>query len=162
VIFVTVGSMFQFDRLIRAVDELVGEGLLTGDVLAQIGHGLYEPRHMAFDRFLAKPAYDLRVDQAAALIGHAGAGTIALALERHKPLLAVPRRQRYAESVNDHQIVTARKFGALGHILVADDVSDIRRILPQLYVFTPKVREARPHDLALRIGAFLESLSPRD
>jgi UDP-N-acetylglucosamine transferase subunit ALG13 len=68
---------------------------------------------MAFERFLAKPQYDLRVDEASALIGAAGAGTIALALERHKPLLAVPRMKRYKESVNDHQIMAAAKFGQL-------------------------------------------------
>ena len=157
-IFLTVGSMFPFDRLIRTVDQLVGEGVITDKVVAQIGHGLYEPQHMAFDRFLAKPQYDLQIDAASVLIGHAGVGTIALALERHKPLLAVPRMKRYKESVNDHQFMAAKKFGQMGHILVATDVGDIRGMLAQLQTFMPRPREVRSHSLAVRIGKFLETL----
>ena len=73
-IFLTVGSTFPFDRLVRAVDDLAGMQRIGQDVVAQIGAGLYEPRHMKFDRFLAKPQYEKRVQEATALIAHAGAG----------------------------------------------------------------------------------------
>ena len=101
-IFLTVGSMFPFDRMIRAVDEMVGDRRITETVTAQIGDGRYEPKNFAFDRFLDKPRYDERVGQADLLLGHAGAGTIALALERDKRLLVVPRLRAHREHVNDH------------------------------------------------------------
>lgn len=157
-IFLTVGSMFPFDRLVQAVDELVGRGVIANTVVAQIGDGIYEPRHMAFDRFLSKSQYDLRVEEASALIGHAGAGTIAMALQRRKPLLAVPRMKRYRESVNDHQIVTGKKFEQLGHILLATDVHEISSRLARLETFVPRIRQVRSHELALRIGTFLQTL----
>src|SRR5450631_2409173 len=100
--------MFPFDRLVKSIDEMLGQKLIDDVVVAQIGDGHYEPRHMAFDRYLAKPEYDKRIVAATMLMGHAGAGTIALALTHRKPLLIVPRLKKYNEHVNDHQVVTAR------------------------------------------------------
>lgn len=157
-IFLTVGSMFPFDRLVRAVDEFVGQGHITGEVVAQIGDGRYEPRHVPFDRFLAKPQYDQRVADSTALVAHAGAGTIALALAQHKPLLVVPRLKRFKEHVNDHQVSTARKFEQLGHVLVAYDAEHIPAKLAELAGFLPQARHADSLRMARRIGAFLDSL----
>ncbi len=159
-IFLTVGSMFPFDRLVQAVDEMVAQKLITETVIAQIGDGKYEPRHMAFERYLAKPDFDRRLAEATMLIAHAGAGTIALALQLHKPLLVVPRLGKFREHVNDHQVVTARKYGELGHVLVASEVSEIPAQLAALKHFQPRSREVRPRELARRIGAFLETTLP--
>lgn len=157
-IFLTVGSMFPFDRLIRTVDDLVGQGLITEPLLAQIGDGRYEPRHVEFCRFLGKPDYDLKVQQADRLIAHAGAGTIALALRHRKPLLVVPRLHQHGEHVNDHQLATARKFAELGHVLVARDSAEILAQMPALQHFMPRPREVRPQALAQRIGDFMDTL----
>jgi UDP-N-acetylglucosamine transferase subunit ALG13 len=153
--------MFPFDRLVQAIDEMVGRQQIAETVVAQIGDGRYEPRHMAFDRYLAKPDYDRRFAEATMLIAHAGAGTIALALQHHKPLLVVPRLGRFKEHVNDHQVVTARKYGELGHVLVAADVGEIADRLAALRTFQPRSREVRPRELALRIGEFLQTIRPR-
>jgi UDP-N-acetylglucosamine transferase subunit ALG13 len=158
VIFLTVGSMFPFDRLIRAVDQMVADGRITDPVVAQIGDGKYEPRHMPFDRFLGKPEYDRRVGEATLLVAHAGAGTIAMALAQRKPLLVLPRLKRFGEHVNDHQVATARKFEQLGHVLVAYEEGDIASKIGALKRFSPRQREADPQALARRIGQFLETL----
>jgi len=150
--------MFPFDRLVQAVDEMVAQKLIDDTVIAQIGDGRYEPRHMAFDRYLAKPEYDRRFAAATMLIAHAGAGTIALALQHHKPLLVVPRLGKFKEHVNDHQVATARKYGELGHVLVACEVSQIPAGLAALKQFQPRSREVRPHELARRIGVFFQTL----
>lgn len=157
-IFVTVGSMFPFDRLIRAVDELVQRGVITDAIEAQIGDGTYEPKHMPFDRFLSKPDYEAKLKRCDAIIAHAGAGTIALALAHHKPLLVLPRQAKFAEHVNDHQIPTARKFGELEHVLVANEVEDLPTQLPYLSAFRPKPREVHADRLASRIGQFLRDI----
>jgi UDP-N-acetylglucosamine transferase subunit ALG13 len=152
--------MFPFDRLVQSVDEMLGGKLIEGTIVAQIGDGRYEPRHMAFDRYLAKPDYDRRIVDAQMLIGHAGAGTIALALKHRKPLLVVPRLGKFKEHVNDHQVDTAHKYEELGYVLVAYEMQDIPAKLAALKNFQPRSREARPQDLARRIGAFLETLLP--
>ena len=161
-IFLTVGSMFPFDRLVRSVDEMLGHKLIDGDIVAQIGNGLYEPKHMTFDRYVEKSEYDEKVAAATMLIGHAGAGTIALALRHRKPLLVVPRLKQYKEHVNDHQVVTARKYENLGYVLVAYDMQAIPEKLHALQTFLPQPRETRPQDMARRIGAFLNALIPKE
>ena len=155
-IFLTVGSMFPFDRLVRAVDAMVAEGTITERVFAQIGDGRYQPRHMEFERFLTKPQYENRVSEARVLVAHAGAGTIDLALAGNKPLLVVPRLKRLGEHVNDHQVATARKFEQLGHVLAAYELMDIPGKLAELGAFSPRPRLVDPERMARRIGEFID------
>ena len=157
-ILLTVGSMFPFDRLVRAVDELVAAGVITNAVHAQIGSGRYEPKSMSFDRFLDKPSFDTLLASADSIISHAGIGTIATALSLGKPLLVLPRRSCYGEIVNDHQVATARKFGELGHLLVAESESDIRQGLVSLQTFRPTPRHANARGIAERVALYLKTL----
>ena len=158
-IFLTVGSMFPFDRLIQAVDEMVGDGRITDQVTAQIGDGKYEPKNFPFKRFMGKPEYERELANATYLIAHAGAGTIALALESGKPLLVVPRRSANKEHVNDHQIATARKFAELGHVLVANETVELPVKLSQLKSFVATHRAVDSERMARRIGLILKSVS---
>ena len=154
-IFLTVGSMFPFDRLIQAVDEMVGDGRITDKVSAQIGDGKYEPKNFPFKRFMGKPEYERELAAASYLIAHAGAGTIAQALETGKPLLVLPRLSANKEHVNDHQIATARKFAELGHVLVANHASELPRQLFRLKSFIPKHREVDSEQMARRVALVL-------
>jgi UDP-N-acetylglucosamine transferase subunit ALG13 len=155
VILVTVGSMFPFDRLVREVDALVGAGRIDEEVVAQIGDGRYEPRHMPFHRFLSRVEFDGLLERASLLVSHAGAGTIAMALQHHKRLLVVPRLARFGEHVNDHQMATARRFEELQHVLVAYELAKLPERLQALRGFEPRERHASPQRLAERIGRFL-------
>ena len=118
-IFLTVGTLFGFDRLVRAVDEAIAEGSITDTVFAQIGPGSYTPREMDHVVYLEKEEFDETFHRCEGMISHAGMGNISLALKQEKPLLVVPRLRRYGEHVNDHQYETAYKFEKLGHIVVA-------------------------------------------
>lgn len=47
-IFITLGSQkFQFDRLLKEVDKLVGEQFINQEVFAQIGYSKYKPKNFA-------------------------------------------------------------------------------------------------------------------
>jgi beta-1,4-N-acetylglucosaminyltransferase len=159
VIFLTVGSRYGFDRLVRAVDDMVDRGEIQEEITAQIGLGGYVPRHMAYERFMEGPRYDARMRDANMLIGHAGSGTISLAVANCKPLLVLPRLKRYHEHVNDHQVATARKFEELHHVLAATDAADLPERFAELPSFVPARRVARTDELAGRIGEFLRSIS---
>lgn len=156
-IFLTVGTQFPFDRLVKAVDELCGQGLIQDQIIAQVGDSEYRPRHFESVASLDKDAFDRTLQQASAIISHAGMGTITMALEHSKPLLAMPRRKKYGEVVNDHQVVLAIKFEALGHILLARDETELRDKMGQLKSFVPRLRKADPTRVSRRIASFLES-----
>lgn len=156
-IFVVVGNRYGFDRLLRGVDELVGEGVIAPTVIAQTGESEYRPRHCEFARYFEGATFDRHVRDADALIGHAGSGTIASALAQTKPLLVMPRRAAFGEHVNDHQVATARRFGELGSVLVAEEVTDLRGQVALLQEFVPFRREPNVDGLVARIGAFLRA-----
>lgn len=157
-IFVTVGSMFAFDRLVRAMDEHVAAGRIHGPVFAQIGAGAYEPRAMRFERFVDKVRFDELLASADCVVSHAGVGSIATALEHGKPILVLPRLRRHGEVVNDHQLETARRYAALGHVLAAYDEHDIPAVLSRLAEFRPTRRHANVEGIAARIGVFLQEM----
>jgi UDP-N-acetylglucosamine transferase subunit ALG13 len=157
-IFLTVGTQFPFDRLVRAVDSIIDKGLISETLFAQIGESSYKPRNFESAACLEKGVFDDYMRQASEIIGHAGMGTITAALSNHKPLLAMPRLKRYREVVNDHQLAIAKKFSELGHILVAYDTADLPERISQLKSFVPKERKANPEAVADRIIRFLNSL----
>ncbi len=90
-IFVTIGAVFPFDRLVRLVDELAPS--LPGEqFFAQIGKGGYEPRNMPFTRFIPAAAFRERLKACKLIVGHAGMGTVLSGLENAKPVVLLPRR----------------------------------------------------------------------
>ena len=53
-IFVTVGTQFPFDRLLRTVDDAFDKGLINEEVFAQTGESNYKPRNFEVTTSLQK------------------------------------------------------------------------------------------------------------
>ncbi len=157
-IFLAVGTQFGFDRLVKAVDEAIGQQSIQDKVFAQIGPGGYLPKRMEYVVSLEKDEFDKVINSCNAMISHAGMGNIALAMKLQKPLLVMPRLKRYGEVVNDHQVGTAKKFEELGHILVAWNEGQLAEKVNALKDFVPKPRVAQPKAVASRIIQFLNDL----
>jgi beta-1,4-N-acetylglucosaminyltransferase len=155
-IFLTVGTQFPFDRLVRTIDELLGNGTLNDSVFGQIGASTYQPKNFPAVPALDKRAFDQHFEQAQAIISHGGTGSIMMAIDRHKPLLAMPRLRRFGEVVNDHQVGFSIRFAALGYILVALNEQELPAKVAQLKSFRPAVRQAEPERVAQRIVGFLD------
>lgn len=149
--------MLPFDRLFRVVDEAIEQGLIDEPVFGQIGEGKYEPKNFEFARFVDKAEFDRYVKEASLVLGHAGIGVIIQALESGTPLLVLPRRQKFGEHVNDHQVATARKFEELGHVLAFEE-GDLGEKLERVKTFTPKLRRPRVQEVGERVAQFLKSL----
>ena len=57
-IFITLGSQkFQFNRLLKAVDELVAAGKIKDEVFAQIGYSDYKPTNYKYEQFLDREKF---------------------------------------------------------------------------------------------------------
>jgi UDP-N-acetylglucosamine transferase subunit ALG13 len=156
-IFLTVGSSLPFNRLVMAMDDLVHPAAL-GDVFAQIGDTDYRPRNMRWVHALTKSDFDRTLADARFVVSHAGVGTIASAVSIGKPLVVMPRLKTLGEIVNNHQVSTAERFGAAGHVLVAHDVPQLKTCLAQVGTFIPKPRLAQPQAVARRVAQFLATL----
>jgi UDP-N-acetylglucosamine transferase subunit ALG13 len=126
VIFVTIGSMFPFDRLIRAMDAWAAANpAAAAGMLAQIGDGGYQPAHMRWERSLEREAYARAVAAADLVVAHAGMGSVITAGEHGKPIVLLPRRAAKGEHTNDHQVDTARWLRTRPGVRVADTEADL-------------------------------------
>jgi UDP-N-acetylglucosamine transferase subunit ALG13 len=125
-IFVTIGSMFPFDRLVRAMDAwAAARPDPDEEVLAQIGDGGHAPAHMRWVRRLDRADYDATVARARLVVAHAGVGSVVTAGEFGKPVVVLPRRQHLAEHTSDHQMETARWLRGKPGVHVAETEADL-------------------------------------
>ena len=157
-ILLTLGTYpLPFDRLVRAIDEVVAQKIIDEEIFAQIGYSNYKPRYVQYEKLMEKGKFDMLFASASSLIGHAGMGSISMALNHQKPLLVMPRLRQYHEHVNDHQLHTARKFEELGHILVAYNTDELADKIKLLKTFVPKPRIPNRQGVIDRITRFLET-----
>lgn len=125
-IFVTVGSQkFQFNRLLKKVDELVENGKIIEEVFAQIGTSDYKPKNYKYKEFMTQEEFNNYLDKADIIITHAGTGVIVNAIKKGKKVLGVPRLAKYGEHVDDHQIQLIKEFAEMNFISSVYDIEKI-------------------------------------
>lgn len=125
-ILVTVGSQkFQFNRLLKKIDELIESKKINEPVFAQIGVSDYKPKHYEFIDFLTQDELNKKMDECDLLITHAGTGVIINAVKRGKKVLATPRLAKYGEHVDDHQIQLIKQFEELNFIEPLYELDDL-------------------------------------
>ena len=123
-IFVTIGSMFPFDRLVRLMDGWSADHP-GHDVFSQIGNGSYIPRHSRWVRILRPAEFIENVRTATLTIAHAGMGSIITAMETGRPIVILPRRCDQGEHTTDHQLHTAAWLTGKQGIYVAMSDEDL-------------------------------------
>lgn len=124
-IFVTIGSMFPFDRLVRAMDDWAQGWTGPEEVLAQIGAGRHRPLHMRWVERLSRAEYDATVARARLVVAHAGVGSVVTAGEFGKPIVVLPRRLHLHEHTSDHQMETAGWLRGKPGVHVAETEADL-------------------------------------
>lgn len=126
-IFVTVGSQkFQFNRLLRAVDDLISDGTIKDEVFAQIGVSDYKPKNYKYKDFLTQDEFNDYIEKSNLIITHAGTGVIINSIKREKKVIGVPRLAKYGEHVDDHQIQLLNEFKNMNFIEVANDENELK------------------------------------
>lgn len=122
-IFVTLGSQkFQFDRLLKKIDELIEKGIITDEVFAQIGSSTYIPQKYKYTRFMDREEFSDYIERSSLVITHGGTGVIIGAVKKGKKVIAVPRLAKYGEHVDDHQLQLLHQFDELGIICSCFDL----------------------------------------
>ena len=138
-IFVALGTQkFPFNRLLKGIDDLIGQGLLEEDVFAQIGHSDYVPRNYRYKDFLTKDDFQANISNCDILITHSGVATIITGMKLEKAVVVVPRFARYGEHVDDHQLQIAESFSDKNLVLMCRNMEDLAEI----------VNRARTHQFA--------------
>ncbi len=125
-IFVTLGSQkFQFNRLLKKIDELIADGLIQEEVFVQTGYSDYEPLHFTFKEFLGREEFVAMMDKCDTVITHGGTGAIISAVKKAKKVIAVARLAKYGEHVDDHQKQILKQFDGMGIITACYDTENL-------------------------------------
>lgn len=161
-IFVTTGSRaFQFDRLIKKLDELVTDGTITDHVIAQIGATSYEAKNLECYPFLDMEQFKLYQDKAILIISHAGTGALIGALKKGKNIIAVPRLYKYGEHSDDHQTQISSLLANEGYIREVLDMDKLGETILQALEHPITKKYNRPSNIVSIIEAFIEENEER-
>lgn len=120
--FVSVGTHpTPFDRLLRSVDDASRAGILPRPLLAQIGPSSVRPAGDEVQATLTPTGVAERIERSAVVVCHAGAGIVSAALRAGRRPIVLPRRRRFGEHVDDHQVGMTAHMARLGLVISLDD-----------------------------------------
>lgn len=129
-IFITLGTQkFQFNRLLKEIDNLINENIINTEVYAQVGYSDYKPKKFSYTKFMGHTDFQSKMDQADLVITHGGTGSIITALENDKKVIAVPRLSKFNEHVDDHQKQIIDEFVMKNYLLGCYSIDELGGIL---------------------------------
>lgn len=158
-IFVTLGSQkFQFDRLLKKLDELLENGQITDAVFAQIGYSNYRPQHFEYEQFLNREEFAHRMEECDIVLTHGGTGAIVSAVKKGKKVIAVARLSKYGEHVDDHQIQILRQFEEMNLILPCYEIEKLGQKLKEVESMKFEQYQSNTQRIIQSIEEFIEGI----
>lgn len=130
-IFVTVGTHEQpFDRLLKAIDDLKRDGIITEEVIIQSGYSTYVPKYCKWEKLIPYKDMIKNVENARIVITHGGPASFIMPLQIGKIPVVVPRQRKFNEHVNNHQVEFARNVAQrMGNIIPVEDINELCGII---------------------------------
>ena len=136
----------DFHRLLDEIEKNIENGNINEEVVVQAGFTKYKSDKMKIFSLTSKENLENLIKQANLIITHAGVGSIEMALEQNKKVIAVPRLKKFREHVNDHQKDIEKKLDEKGCLIGIDDVSKLGIALKKVKKFIPKKYEKPKSD----------------
>lgn len=157
-IFVSLGSReYQFDRLLKKIDELVEQKTITEKVFAQIGQSTYVPKNYEYERYMAVDEFKKHQEKAELIISHGGTGALVGALKLGKQVIAVPRLAKYGEHTDDHQLQVSHALSEKGYLLCVEDMDRLADSVNQLTSDPIKKKYNIPSNVISLIDSFIQT-----
>jgi UDP-N-acetylglucosamine transferase subunit ALG13 len=127
VVFVTVGNATQqFRRLLDVVNRVAEAGAFESEkVFIQAGHNPeFQSGCCEVQQFISMDEFERLMGSATLIICHGGC-TQLNAVRLGKVPVVMPRREKYREHVNDHQLQLVRALAAEKKIVAAYEPEDL-------------------------------------
>lgn len=118
-IFITVGTSLPHDELVKRIDELVRQGKIKDDVVAQIGAGKYRPKYIESFRFA--PNLEEYYSKADIVISNCGAGTIMENVTKGRALIVIQNPD--ITGGHEWELVTKMEKGE--HLIWCKSIDDL-------------------------------------
>lgn len=142
-ILVTLGTNDKtFIRLVKEIEKLIEEQLITEKVIIQAGYTKYQSDVMEIFDLIPMDKFEELISDCSVLITHGGVGSIITGLKKNKKVIAVPRLEKYGEHVNDHQLQIIRNFKDAGYIIGISGVEELRTAIEKVDEFKPTTYES--------------------
>lgn len=116
-IFVTIGTTYPFEALVKEVDKITPD--LNEKVIVQNGRNKYLPKHCNYFDF--KASIKEIMLEANLVITHGGAGTCFEALLMHKKIIGVANPDVH----DNHQEDLLQKLSQEGYLVWCKDLDDL-------------------------------------
>lgn len=130
-LFISVGSRFAMNRLLRSVEDALGK-YSTLKAKAQIGQSTFQSKRMEIIQWANASDFDRAVSDCDIFISHAGMGNILLAAKYKKPIIIMPRRMDQGEHINDHQLSTAKALKERSFIHIANNSAELEHAIAHI------------------------------
>lgn len=145
-IFVITGTgQWPFDRLVKEVDRLIENDIIKEKVFIQLGSCTYEPKHCLWERFLSFGEMCKGIEEANTVLAHACAGITLLSIQiGHQPII-IPRRKKYGELVDDHQLSFSNKIKTTRLVKVIYDIKEIENTIQNTKVTNNGIIQKSKH-----------------
>ena len=130
-IYVTVGTHEQpFNRLVRCVDELKGNGIIEEEVVIQSGFSDYEIKHCEHKKLFSSQEVAENYANARMIIMHGGPSTMIESIRDGKIPIVVPRQKKFGEHINDHQLEFCRAVSErYDNIILIEDIDELENAI---------------------------------
>lgn len=122
-IFLTTGTQFPFDRLVKYIDEWAH--IKEEECFAQIGTSIYKPINIIYQKFLSPNEFNEKLSNARILIGHAGTGTIISGMKKNIPVIIMPRLVHLNEHRSEHQKPMTELIGRIPGLYIAHNKTEL-------------------------------------
>ncbi|MBR4040436.1 MAG: beta(1,3)galactosyltransferase EpsH [Clostridia bacterium] len=156
-IFITLGSQkFQFDRLLRAMDDLAASGAVSHEIFAQTGASTYIPVHFPSKPFLDTDVFKETIRRADIVVTHGGTGAIVNAVKLSKKVIVVPRLACYGEHVDDHQLQIMRTFADLNLVLPCENTDSLVQKIAAAERMTFRSYQSNTHSIVDSIDGYIQ------
>ena len=109
------------------MDYLAGEGFFEGEtVLMQAGNSEhFKAQHCTQEGFLPIDRYQQLIQEADLVICHGGAGTLIHVFQAGKVPVVMPRRRKYGEIIDDHQLELLEVLASEGRVILAHEPDEL-------------------------------------
>lgn len=122
----------DFSRLLKEIENCIDSKVIQEEVIVQAGFTKYETRKMRIFDMIPKEELKELVEKANIVISHGGIGSIQMALESGKKVIAVPRKSEFGEHVNNHQSQIVKNFNDNGYLIGIENVENLKNAIREI------------------------------
>lgn len=126
-VFAVTGTGMPFPRLLGGLRAVAADPGV--DLFVQRGAAGAGFADLPGEDFISREAFAERLAWADVVVSHGGAGTLFEACRAGHAPIVVPRRLRWREHVNDHQVELAHELARAGRATVCDDADALAGVV---------------------------------